>query len=338
MEYVRLGNTGLTVSRICMGCMSFGSRKWSPWVKEGDEAVQVIKAGYEAGINFFDTADMYSNGVSEIILGKALKEIKAPRSRIVIAAKFCGPCYDDVGNLNFLNPGADPEMVNRHGTSRKHIFEAVEASLKRLGVDYIDLYQIHRLDGFTPLEETMEALNDLVRSGKVRYIGGSLMKAWEFQKLNHIAEKNGWTRLISMQNCYNLIYREDERELIPYCLDAGVGGVIYSPLGGGALTGKNRNSLREEMGATILGFHTNMDQESNEFIYDRIGELAQKHNSSRAQISLAWLFSKRYVSSAIVGIGNSAHLNDAVGSVSLKLTEDEIKYLEEPYTPRPTSI
>ncbi|KAI8879694.1 Aldo/keto reductase [Backusella circina FSU 941] len=338
MQYVRLGNTGLKVSRICMGCMSFGSSKWMSWVKEGDEAIEVIKAAYDAGINFFDTADTYSNGESEIILGKALREVKAPRSRVVIATKFYGPVYDDVGKRDLQSVKHNSDMMNRWGTSRKHIFDAVDASLERLGVDYIDLYQVHRLDGFTPLEETMEALNDLVRSGKVRYIGASLMKAWEFQKMNHIAEKNGWARFISMQNCYNLIYREDERELIPYSLDAGVSGMIYSPLAGGVLTGKNRQTERSENSVTILGMYKNMDQESNEVIFDRIDELSKKRNVSWAQISLAWLMSKPYVASPIVGISKVSHLEDAVKSVELELTEEEIKYLEEPYTARPDSI
>ncbi|KAL9537715.1 hypothetical protein MBANPS3_011528 [Mucor bainieri] len=333
MEYVRLGNTGMRVSRLCLGCMSYGSSKWASWVKDEKEGIEFIEASYKLGINFFDTADTYSNGESERVLGKALKTIGAPRSRVVIATKVNFPVHKDVGTFggNFQN---DPEYVNGFGLSRKHILDAVDASLKRLDTDYIDLYIIHRFDLNTPIEETMEALNDVVRSGKVRYIGASSMSTWQFQKMNFVAEKNGWAKFVSMQNLYNLIYREEEREMVPYIRDAGIGMTPWSPLSGGELAGKNRNTNREQSIFTMKNLHPATQHESNEVILDRIGELSKKYNATYAQIAMAWQFTKPYVTSPIIGASKMEQLHDLVRSLSIKLTEEEVKYLEEPYAPR----
>ncbi|GAA5807613.1 hypothetical protein MFLAVUS_000982 [Mucor flavus] len=334
MQYARFGNTGLKVSKICLGCMSYGSSAWSPWVKNEEESIKLIKEAYAAGINFFDTSNNYSNGESEIVLGKALKKIGANRGRIVIATKVYAPVYADVSRSLRTDLKEDPEMVNRFGLSRKHIFDAVDDSLKRLGVDYIDLYQIHRLDAETPMEEIMEALNDVVRSGKVRYIGASTMDAWQFQKLNSIAERNGWTKFVSMQNLYNLVYREEEREMNPYCVDDGIAGIPWSPLAMGALTGKNRKTTRTESRFQLQNFLPGNQKESDDTIIDRVGELAKKHNKTCAQIALAWLYTKKFVTSPIVGVSKIEQLYDLMGSFEIDLTDEEVKYLEEPYVPR----
>jgi len=335
MEYVRFGNTGLKVSKICLGCMSYGSPIWSPWVKEEEESIKAIKVAYEAGINFFDTADLYSNGLSEIILGKALKEIGAPRGRVVIATKVFFPVSDTALPVRISNFADDPELVNRFGLSRKHILDAVDASLKRLGVDYIDLYQIHRLDSNTPMEEIMEALNDVVRSGKVRYIGASAMTAWQFQKLNNIAERRGWAKFVSMQNLYNLLFREEEREMIPYCLDAGIAGIPYSPLASGIIAGKKRDTTRSSTGVLMTTIYPNTKQDSNDTIVEHVETIAKKYNATNAQIALAWHFTKPFSTSPIVGCSKIEQLYDLLGALKIKLTEEDVKYLEEPYTARP---
>ncbi|KAI9475502.1 MAG: NADP-dependent oxidoreductase domain-containing protein [Benjaminiella poitrasii] len=331
MEYVRL------VSRICLGCMSFGSTKWGAWVKEEKEGIEFIKSAYNAGINFFETANMYSNGESERILGKALKEIKADRGRVVIVTKVRFPVYNkDENDGGYLNVDKNEIMVNRYGLSRKHIFDAVEASLKRLGVDYIDLYQIHRSDPNTPVEETMGALNDLVRMGKIRYIGASTMPAWLFQKYNRVAERRGWAQFVSMQNLYNLLYREEEREMIPYCVDSGIGMIPWSPLASGELVSKKRDSVRSQGRSVLTKIHPEVLAESNDTIVDRVTELAQKYGVSNAQIALAWEFTKPYVTAPILGVSKIEQLYDSVRALNVKLTEEDVKYLEEPYTPRNT--
>jgi len=337
MEYVRFGKTGLKVSKICLGCMSYGSPDWSPWIKSEEESIKHIKAAYEAGINFFDTADTYSSGLSEIILGKALKEIGAPRGRVVIATKVFFPVCDSPADMmkGFATFAQDPNLINRVGLSRKHIFDAVDASLKRLGVDYIDLYQIHRLDTGTPMEEIMEALNDLVRSGKVRYIGASSMTAWQFQKLNNIAERKGWAKFVSMQNLYNLLFREEEREMIPYCVDAGIAGIPYSPLASGIIAGKNRKTDRSSTWFQMTTIYPNTKQDSNDIIVDHVEEIAKKYNATSAQIALAWHFTKPFSTSPIVGVSKIEQLYDLLGALKIKLTEEDVKYLEEPYTARP---
>ncbi|KAG2210922.1 hypothetical protein INT47_000079 [Mucor saturninus] len=338
MQYVRFGNTGLKVSRICLGCMSYGSSKWSPWVKDEAESIEAIKVAYNAGINFFDTANTYSNGQSEIVLGKALRELNAPRGRVVIATKVYAPVYPKVEQYGIRDMDQNPELINGYGLSRKHIFDAVDASLKRLGVEYIDLYQIHRLDTETPMEEIMEALNDLVRSGKVRYIGSSGMCAWQFQKLNSIAERRGWTTFVSMQNLYNLLYREEEREMIPYCIDAGIAGIPYSPLATGQITGKKRDTARSKTNFQMTTLIPGAKQDSNEIIIDRVEELAKKYGASNAQIALAWHYTKPYVVSPIVGVSKVEQLYDLIGAMDIKLTKEDADYLEEPYTPRPVSL
>ncbi|KAL9536524.1 hypothetical protein MBANPS3_012593 [Mucor bainieri] len=312
--------------------MSFGLKTLGPWIKEEEEAIKVIREAAALGINFFDTADTYSNGASEIILGKAIKGMD--RSRIVIATKVSGPVFDDVTRFDRTGMNEEPAMVNRFGLSRKHIFDAVDASLKRLDVDYIDLYQIHRLDKETPMEEIMEALNDVVRSGKVRYIGASSMDAWEFQKMNNIAEKKGWAQFVSMQNLYNLLYREEERDMMPYCQDAKIGWIPWSPLAMGELTGKNRSTTRSGTPFTMSMFTATRDDVANNAIIDRVEELAQKYSVTCAQIAIAWEYTKSYVSSPIVGVSRIEQLQDLIRSLDVKLTEEDVKYLEEPYQPK----
>lgn len=324
MEYVKLGNSGLDVSKICLGCMGFGDPvNWQhKWVIEEEESRKVIKQALDMGINFFDTANVYSNGVSEEILGKALKDY-ANRDEVVIATKV------------FFNSkkalSDEKKEPNSMGLSRKAIMSSVEKSLKRLQTDYIDLYIIHRWDYSTPIEETMEALHDLVKAGKVRYIGASAMYAWQFQKAQYAAEKNGWTKFISMQNHYNLIYREDEREMIPLCRDQKVGLTPYSPLAGGRLTREpDAETLRkktDEMAKKKYGEYEEADKE----IILRVKELAEKYNTEKANIALAWLLSKNTV--PIVGATKISHLETAVKSLDVKLSEEDIEYLEETYIP-----
>ncbi|KAI8063671.1 NADP-dependent oxidoreductase domain-containing protein [Gilbertella persicaria] len=326
MQYIRFGNTGMHVSRLTLGCMSYGSPTWQSWIKGEEESLELIKKAYDAGINFFDTANVYSNGESERILGKAIKKFNMPRSRIVVATKVFFP-------LNILTNQPGEEQVNNGGLSRKHIFDSVEASLERLGLDYIDLYQIHRADRNTPFEETMEALNDLVRSGKVRYIGCSSCYTWEFQKMNNIAEKRGWAKFVSMQNCYNLIYREEEREMIPYCKDAGIAIIPWSPLARGVLTGKNRRTTRTESDPNINRLFAK-EQEVNDMIVDRVVEIAEKLGHTPSQVALAWMLTKPEIASPIVGIGKEEHLYDLIGAFEVKLSKEDVEYLEEKYTPR----
>ncbi|KAI9470764.1 MAG: NADP-dependent oxidoreductase domain-containing protein [Benjaminiella poitrasii] len=335
MQYVRFGNTGMRVSRFALGCMSYGSSKWQAWVKDEEESLKLLGKAYEGGINFFDTADAYSNGESERVLGKAIKQFNMDRVRIVVATKCFHSVNEDVAvnTLGYKNLD-DSQYANCYGLSRKHIFDAVDASLKRLDLDYIDLYQIHRFDHNTPIEETMEALNDLVRSGKVRYIGASSMATWEFQKANAIAERNGWSKFSSMQNLYNLIYREEEREMIPYCLDSGIACIHWSPLARGLLTGKNRKSIRLESDRSINAFFAKKEDANNEAIIDRVTTLAEKLGHSPAQIALAWMLTKECCTAPIIGVGTEENLYDVIGSLDVKLSEEDIKFLEEPYIPR----
>lgn len=320
MEYTRLGDSGLEVSKLCLGCMGFGdASKWSrgSWILNEEESMKIIKRALELGINFFDTADMYSLGESERILGKAIKKY-ANRNDVVIATKIFYPLRDG---------------KNNKGLSRKYIFEAVEASLKRLNMDYIDLLVIHRFDYDTPLEETMEALHDLIKMGKIRYIGASAMYAWQFQKANYIAEKHGWTKFISMQNHYNLLYREDERELIPYCIDSGIQLTPYSPLASGRLSrSSHEQSMRFEEDKVTQGKYINTLKEDNRII-DRVGEIVDKKGITRVQVALAWLLSHNYVASPIIGATKLSHLEGAIGALDVKLTQEEINYLEEEYIP-----
>mgnify|MGYP000970478770 FL=1 len=321
MEYVKLGNSGLEVSRICLGCMSFGdSEIWThKWVLNEENSRPIIKKALELGINFFDTANVYSLGRSEEILGKALKDY-AKRDEVVIATKVFSRMRDG---------------PNGAGLSRKVIMNEIDNSLKRLGTDYVDLYIIHRWDYNTPIEETMDALNDVVKAGKARYIGASAMYAWQFQKALYTAEKHRWTKFVSMQNHYNLIYREDERELIPLCKDQKIGLTPYSPLAAGRLARDWSETTYRLQTDEVAKSKYDSTKNADKAIVDRVAELANKHGVSRAQISLAWLLHKDPVNAPIVGATKITHLEDAVGALSVKLTPNEITYLEDPYVPHP---
>jgi len=319
MEYVKLGDTGLEVSRLCLGMMSYGDPGWRPWVLPEADARPFVTRAVEAGINFFDTADMYSLGVSEEVTGKLLGELTR-RDETVIATKVFFPMSD--------NP-------NRRGLGRKHILDSVRDSLRRLGTDYIDLYQIHRWDYYTPIEETMEALHDAVKAGYVRYIGASSMYAHQFSRALHTADLAGRTRFVSMQNHYNLLYREEEREMIPLCEEEGIGILPWSPLARGWLT---RPPDRRD--ATARGKSDDYQDHLYDFdeaddIIERVGEVAEERGVTRAQVALAWLLGQPAVTAPIVGATKMAHLDEAIAAVDLELGVDEIERLEEPYPPRP---
>lgn len=319
MQYVRLGTTGLKVSRVCLGMMTYGSKQWRDWVLEEEESRPFIQRALEAGINFFDTADVYSNGASEEITGRALRDF-AQRDQVIVATKVFNPM------------GSGP---NDQGLSRKHIMDAIDASLRRLGMEYVDLYQIHRFDRETPIEETMEALHDVVRAGKARYIGASSMYAYQFAQMQHTAEKHGWTKFSSMQNHYNLVYREEEREMNPFCVATGVGLIPWSPLARGFLAG---NRTREKGGETARArsdafAHTMYYQDSDFTVVERATELANRHGVATAQIALAWLLHKPGVSAPIIGASKMPQLEQAIGALEVKLSAGELTYLEEPYQP-----
>ncbi|TBL73983.1 aldo/keto reductase [Paenibacillus thalictri] len=319
MDYVKLGNSGLDVSRLCLGCMSFGvAERWvHPWVLDEENSRPIIKKALELGINFFDTANVYSDGTSEEIVGRLLKEY-ANRDEIVLATK-----------VHFrMHQGP-----NGAGLSRKAIMSEIDKSLKRLGTDYVDLYQIHRWDYNTPIEETMEALHDVVKAGKARYIGASAMYAWQFLKAQHTAEKRGWTRFISMQNHLNLIYREEEREMLPLCREEKIGVIPYSPLASGRLTRDwSETTLRSE---TDQVQKTKYDATANtdKLIVERVAAIAEKHGVPRGHIALAWLLQKTPVTAPIIGATKVSHVEDAAAALSIKLTPEEIASLEEPYVP-----
>jgi aryl-alcohol dehydrogenase-like predicted oxidoreductase len=322
METTRLGKTGLKVSRICLGTMTYGSSNWRDWVLGEEDSRPFIKRALEAGINFFDTADVYSVGRSEEIVGKALKDFAPSRDRVVIATKVCGVMSDD---------------VNDRGLSRKHIMHSIDNSLRRLQTDYIDLYQIHRFDPTTPIEETIEALHDVVKSGKARYIGASSMYAWQFSKYLYTQEKLGATKFVSMQNFYNLVYREEEREMLPLCRDQGIGVIPWSPLARGFLAGNRSRdgeaqTTRAKSDANILT--PNAFRESDYETRDRVGDVAKERGVSGAQIALAWLLHQPGVTAPIVGASKMKHLDDAVAAVNVKLTEDEVKGLSKGYQAR----
>ncbi len=320
MEYTKLGNTGMEVSRLCLGCMGFGdAERWThKWVLGEEDSRPVIKKALELGINFFDTANVYSLGTSEEITGRALKDF-ANRDEIVLATKVWGKMR---------------EGPNGGGLSRKAIISEIDKSLQRLGTDYVDLYQIHRWDYQTPIEETMEALHEVVRAGKARYIGASAMFAWQFQKALHVAEKYGWTRFVSMQDHLNLIYREEEREMLPLCREEKIGVIPYSPLASGRLT-RDRTSeatLRSETDQ-IQKMKYDATADADQQIVERVAELANKQSVSRVHIALAWLLQKEPVTAPIIGATKISHIEDAVGSLAVKLTQEEVAYLEEPYAP-----
>lgn len=316
MKYVKLGNSGLEVSKICLGCMSFGESGMGThaWTLNEETSRQFMKKSLDAGINFFDTANVYSLGTSEEFVGRALRDF-ALRDEVVVATKVHGT----------MRKGR-----NAAGLSRKAIMTEVDHSLRRLGMDYIDLYQIHRFDPTTPIEETMEALHDVVKAGKARYIGASSMWAWQFSKAQYIAEQHGWTKFISMQNHYNLLNREEEREMMPLCVDQGVGVIPWSPLARGRLTRDWDNATsRSETDEFGKGLYKPEDQ----VIVERVAEVAKELNAPRAQVALAWVLSKSFVTSPIVGATKDAHIDDAVAACDLQLSAEHIARLEEPYTP-----
>jgi 1-deoxyxylulose-5-phosphate synthase len=321
MEYVNLGQTGLKVSRICLGMMTYGTSKWRPWVLDEPEARPFVKRALELGINFFDTADVYSLGASEEVLGRAIKEYTR-REDVVIATKVFNP----------MGPGP-----NDRGLSRVHIFNAIDASLRRLGTDHVDLYQIHRYDPTTPIEETMEALHEVVKAGKARYIGASSMRAYQFVRSQYLADRHGWTRFVTMQNHYNLVYREEEREMIPYCREEGIGLIPWSPLARGFLTGRNARGSQDETlrGQTDDFAHAMYYQPADYDVVERVVELAGKRGVKPAQIALAWLLHQPAVTAPIVGASKMDHLEEAVAALDVHLSPEELVALQEPYRPHP---
>ena len=324
MHYRKLGTTGLDVSPIAIGAMSYGEpdRGHPVWSLGEDDSRPLIKYALDAGINFFDTANMYSNGSSEEILGRALKDF-ANRDDVVIATKLRHP----------MRPGP-----NGRGLSRKAIMTEIEHSLRRLGTDYVDLYQVHRNDHTTPLEETLEALDDLVKGGKVRYLGASSMPAWEFAKALHMQSRHGWARFVTMQDHYNMLAREEEREMIPLCLDEGVGTIVWSPLARGRLArawkGARSTTRSESDGAFADALYSPADEDANRAIIDAVGQIAQARGVTRATVALAWLHHQPVVTAPLVGAGSVGHIDEAVASLDIALTDDELRSLQSPYTPR----
>jgi len=320
MRYTNLGNTGAVVSKICLGCMSYGipDRGTHAWTLDEEASRPFIRRAVEDGINFFDTANVYSDGTSEEIVGRALNDF-AKRDEIVLATKV---------------HGAMRRSPNGKGLSRKAIMFEIDESLRRLGTDYVDLFQIHRWDNRVPIEETMEALHDVVKAGKALYIGASSMWAWQFAKAQHVAEQHGWTKFVTMQNHYNLVYREEEREMLPLCIDQGVGVIPWSPLARGLLTrdvsSNTSRSETDEFGKTLYGT-------ANTEIIERVAEIAAQRGVSRAQIALAWVAHHPAVTAPIVGATKQHHLDDAIASIDIVLTHDEVRALEAPYTPQPVS-
>lgn len=318
MRYVKLGSTGLDVSRLCLGCMSFGdpARGTHEWTLDEERSRPLIRAAVEAGVNFFDTANMYSDGTSEEIVGRALSEYTR-RDEVVIATKVFYP-------MKFA--------PNAGGLSRKAIMDAIDASLRRLGTDHVDLYQIHRFDPATPVEETMEALHDVVKAGKARYLGASSMWAWQFAEMQHVAERSGWTRFVSMQNHYNLLYREEEREMLPFCAHQGIGVIPWSPLARGRLTRPAEAvTNRTEKDLVLQRLYHSADSE----IIQRVSEVADRHAVPMAHVALAWVAGHPAVSAPIVGVTSQRHLDDALAGIEFQLTTEEREFLEARYTPQP---
>jgi len=319
MQYVRLGSTGLRISRICLGAMTYGSPEWHRWTLGEAASQPFFRRALDAGINFFDTADMYSRGISEEVTGRALKAM-ARRDQVVIATKVYFPMGDG---------------PNEKGLSRKHLHAAIDASLRRLGTDFVDLYQIHRYDYETPIEETLEALDAIVKAGKVRYLGASSMFAWQFAKMLSTADAHSWTRFAAMQNHYNLVYREEEREMIPLCRAEGVGVIPYSPLARGFLAGnRNRGGGGDTVRATSDDFAARFYYAETDFaIADRAADLARQRGVKPTQVALAWLLNRPGVSAPIVGASKLEHLDDAIAAIDIQLTPEESKFLEELYQP-----
>jgi aryl-alcohol dehydrogenase-like predicted oxidoreductase len=324
VDYVNFGSTGLRVSRICLGMMSYGAAPDRPWALGEEDARPIVRAAVEGGVTFFDTADVYNGGESEVLTGRLLRELLS-REEMVVATKVFGKTM----------PGE-----NGRGLGRKHVLASIDASLQRLGLDYVDLYQIHRFDPTTPIEETMEVLNDVVRSGKARYVGASSMYAWQFAKAQHVAERNGWTRFVSMQDHYNLLYREEEREMIPLCLDQGVAIMPWSPLARGRLAGNRAPdgkplTVRAETDQFAEAFYPRPDLDRP--VVERNAEVAAARGVPPAQTALAWLLQRPGVTSPIVGATKVAHVEDALAAAELTLTAEEVALLEEPYAPHPVA-
>ena len=327
MQYVNLGRTGLRISRLCLGTMTFGSTVWRPWVLAEEASRPFIRRAVEAGINFFDTADMYSRGVSEEILGRAVRDFTT-RDQAVIATKAFFPMGDG---------------PNDGGLSRKHLFESIDASLRRLGTDHVDLYQIHRFDPHTPIEETLEALNDIVRAGKARYIGASSTYAWQFARMLHVSDRRGWARFVAMQNHYNLVYREEEREMLPLCRAEGIGVIPWSPLARGFLAGNRVRSTGDEGSGGGETLRAQTDEYAHDLYYaesdfrvvERLAELARRRGATPAQVALAWILRQPGVTAPIVGTTRLEHLDALVAALDITLDDDECARLEEPYVPHP---
>jgi 1-deoxyxylulose-5-phosphate synthase len=318
MEYTNLGSTGTRVSRICLGCMTYGSKKWREWVLDEEQGRPFIQRALELGFNFFDTADMYSLGRSEEVLGRALKDFGPSRDKLVIATKVFFPMGDD---------------PNQKGLSRKHILHAIDDSLRRLGTDYVDLYQIHRFDYDTRIEETLEALHDVVKAGKARYLGASSMFAWQFARMLYTSDRHHWTRFATMQNHYNLVYREEEREMVPLCLEEGVGLLPWSPLARGLLAGNRKaGTERSKQDDYAQKLYT---READDRVVDAVQDLAKERGVPPAQIALAWLLHKPGVTAPIIGASKPNHLEDAVAALAIKLSKAEIERLEAVYVPHP---
>jgi 1-deoxyxylulose-5-phosphate synthase len=318
MEYTNLGSTGTRVSRLCLGCMTYGSKKWREWVLDEEQGRPFIQRALELGFNFFDTADMYSLGRSEEVLGGALKDFGPSRDKVVIATKVFFPMGDD---------------PNQKGLSRKHILHAIDDSLRRLGTDYVDLYQIHRFDYDTRIEETLEALHDVVKAGKARYIGASSMFAWQFARMLYTSDRHHWTRFATMQDHYNLVYREEEREMVPLCLEEGVGLLPWSPLARGLLAGNRKaGTERSKQDDYAQKLYT---READDRVVDAVQDLAKERRVPPAQIALAWLLHKPGVTAPIIGASKPNHLEDAVAALSIKLSKAEIERLEAVYVPHP---
>jgi len=322
MDYVNLGSTGLKVSRLCLGMMTYGSKKWREWVLEEDEARPFIKRALDAGINFFDTADVYSDGVSEEITGHAMKHFGVRRDSVVIATKVFNPMGSD---------------ANQRGLSRKHIMHGIDDSLRRLEMDYVDLYQIHRFDYATPIEETLEALTDVVKAGKALYIGASSMWAWQFAQMLALSDRLGLSRFVTMQNHYNLIYREEEREMIQLCRKEGIGLIPWSPLARGFLAGNRRRQDRGETSrARTDAYAHDMYYRDDDFkVVERVSEIAEKRGVSNMQVALAWVLAQPGITAPIIGSSKMEHLEDNLRALDLKLDADELKALAEPYQPHP---
>jgi 1-deoxyxylulose-5-phosphate synthase len=321
MQYVTLGKAGLKVSRICLGAMSYGSSSWRSWVLDEEASRPFIRRALELGVTFFDTADMYSLGASEEVLGRALRDF-ARRDQVVIATKAYWPMGDG---------------PNDRGLSRKHLFDSIDASLRRLGADHVDLYQIHRWDQDTPIEETLEALHDIVKAGKARYIGASSMFAWQFAKALFLADRHGWTRFVSMQNHYNLVYREEEREMLPLCRAEGIGVIPWSPMARGFLSGNRR---RQDWGETERAKSDEYGQKmyfsDDDFrVADRVGDVARERGVSPAQVALSWILHQPSVTAPIIGATKMEHLEQAVAALDITLSDEERRRLEEPYVPHP---